>query len=156
MKEKYLKFSNVVYKVCEWLSYLVLIIMMIAICTAVIARYLPVSTPKWTNETGTICIVWLCFLSATLAIRDGTHIRMTLLEYVLPKIVSKILHCMAYLALLVLYGFLLVEGWASIELTHTTILASTQLPSSVMYGAVFVSAIFGIFLTIDRIIRGDW
>ncbi len=153
MKDKYLRFSDFIYKVCENISKTVLVCMATSIIIAVVSRFLPVRTPKWTNEIGIICMVWLCFLTASLALKNGSHIRVTIIDYLLPKKINKILSIAVSLLMLVLFIMLSVSGIDLLIMTHSNTLSTTGLPSSIMYGAVGVSSIFGLFFIIDKTIR---
>lgn len=53
---------------------------------AVLGRYVSfIKDPAWSEEIVLTCMIYMAFLSATLAIRKQTHIRMTSLDIFLPK-----------------------------------------------------------------------
>jgi TRAP-type C4-dicarboxylate transport system permease small subunit len=130
--------------------------MVLSVSIAVFGRFVLQKTPRWTEELGILCLVWLCFLTSAMAIKDGIHIRMTLLDYVLPKRICKVLHCLSYIALLALSIVCMVVGIQAIELTLLTKLPATHLSSAFLYGSVGVAACLSIFMAISRLLKGEW
>ena len=152
----YLKFADVVYKCVLFLSKVITIAMVASVSYAVVGRFLLPRTPRWCEEVGILCMVWICFLMASLAIRDGIHIRMTILEYVLPKKVSQALHFLSYVVLLALSAVWIVAGWEVVEMTRIPKMPSTQFPMAVLYGSVLASGVLGVIMSLARLLRGGW
>ena len=84
----------------------------IAITTVVVAgRYISfIPAPHWGEEMVLTMMVYMAVLSATLAIRKRSHIRMTAFDKYLPKKLLLSLDLLADLAVLALGVVLLVEG----------------------------------------------
>lgn len=154
--DAYQKFADFFYELMMVLCRILYIVMVSVIFYAVLGRFVFQRSSAWTHELGILCMVWICFITAALAIRDGSHIRMTLLEYIAPKIVTKILHCVAYFLLLALSFVLVLYGWRIIDLTMMARLPALQIPMSVLYASVFATGICGIVMSISRILRGEW
>jgi TRAP-type C4-dicarboxylate transport system permease small subunit len=91
-----------------------------------------------------------------MAIRDGIHIRMTLLEYILPYKIQKLLHFFAYVVLLALHLAWVFAGWQVVQLTLIPKMPATQFSMAVLFSSVFVSAALGIIMTVSRLIKGEW
>ena len=78
---------------------------------AVAGRYIPfITDPKWSEEIVLTLMVYMAVLSATLAIRKRSHIRMTAFDQYLPKKLLICLDLLADLAVLILGVILLVQG----------------------------------------------
>ena len=152
----YQMFADMVYKLSLILNKILFIIMIFSISYAVIGRLVLHTSPRWCEETGILCMVWMCFLTAAMAIRDGIHIRMTLLEYFLPPKIKKALHIFAYIFLLVLNIIWIFAGWQVVQLTLIPKMPATQFPMAVLFSSVFVSAFLGIIMTVSRLIKGGW
>ena len=61
-------------------------VMVFSVSYGVLGRYLPfIRNPRWTQELAILCMVWLCFLGAGYAIKEGLHVRMTIIEFLVPK-----------------------------------------------------------------------
>ena len=89
----------------------------IAITTwAVLGRYIPfISDPHWSEEIVLTFMVYMAVLSATLAIRKRSHIRMTSFDNKLPRRLIQVLDLLADLAVMALGVVLLVYGLKSVN-----------------------------------------
>ena len=55
-------------------------VMVFAVSYGVIGRYIPfIKNPRWTQELAILCMVWLCFLGSGYGIKEGLHVRTSLL-----------------------------------------------------------------------------
>ena len=97
------------YKIMLFICKLLLIADIIITSVTVAGRYFPFFTaPHWGEEMVLTLMVYMAVLSATLAIRKRSHIRMTAFDQYLPKKVIICLDLLADLAVLIL-GILLVK-----------------------------------------------
>ena len=79
---------------------------------AVLGRYIPfIADPSWSEEAVMTLMSYMAVLSAALAIRRGSHIRMTAFDAYLPKGLVKFLDILADVAVLALGIIMLVYGW---------------------------------------------
>lgn len=108
------KFSVVydwIYKIVMFLCKILLIVDILITTMAVAGRYIPfIPDPAWSEQMVLTCMVYMAVLSATLAIRDNSHIRMTALDKWLPDNVIKVLDVVADLAVMALGIIMLVYG----------------------------------------------
>ena len=78
----------------------------------VLGRYVPfIKDPASTEETILTLMSYMAVLSAALAIRHGSHIRMTALDRYLPKGLIKALDILADVAVFALAVIMMVQGW---------------------------------------------
>ena len=74
------------YKFVLLLCKLLLIVDILITTMAVAGRYVPfIPDPSWSEEVVLTCMAYIAVLSAALAIRKGSHIRMTAFDKYLPK-----------------------------------------------------------------------
>ena len=99
------------YKIMLFICKLLLIADIIITSWSVAGRYIPfITDPHWSEEIILTFMVYMAVLSATLAIRKRTHIRMTAFDNYLPKKALICLDLLADVAVLVLGVVLLVQG----------------------------------------------
>ena len=99
------------YKIMLLICKLLLITDIIITSVTVAGRYFPFFTaPHWSEEIILTLMVYMAVLSATLAIRKRSHIRMTAFDKYLPQKVLTVMDLLADVAVLVLGVVLLVEG----------------------------------------------
>ena len=103
---------DITYKVVMFVCKLLLIIDILVTTFSVVGRYIPfIPNPSWTEQVVLTCMVYMAVLSATLAIRKGSHIRMTALDSYLPKKLIMVLDVLADIAVMVLGVIMLYYGW---------------------------------------------
>ena len=99
------------YKIMLFICKLLLIADIIITSWSVAGPYIPfITDPHWSEEIILTFMVYMAVLSATLAIRKRTHIRMTAFDNYLPKKALICLDLLADVAVLVLGVVLLVQG----------------------------------------------
>ena len=99
------------YKIILFICKLLLVGDIVITTWSVLGRYVPfISDPHWSEEMVLTLMVYMTVLSATLAIRKRTHIRMTAFDSYLPKKVVTALDLLSDVAVLALGVVLLVVG----------------------------------------------
>ena len=99
------------YKMMLFICKLLLIGDIIITSAVVAGRYFSfLEAPHWGEEMVLTLMVYMAVLSATLAIRKRSHIRMTAFDKYLPKKVLLVLDLLADIAVLALGVVLLIEG----------------------------------------------
>lgn len=80
---------------------------------AVMGRYIWfLPDPSWSEEVVLTCMSYMAVLAAALAIRHGSHIRMTALDRYLPKNLRTALDLLADVAVCTLAIIMVVVGWS--------------------------------------------
>ena len=103
---------DVADKVVLFICKLLLIVDILITTMSVIGRYVPfVPDPAWSEEVVLTGMSYMAVLSAALAIRKGSHIRMTAFDRYLPKWLLKFLDILADICVFVLAFVMLVVGW---------------------------------------------
>lgn len=101
-----------VYKIVMFLCKILLIVDILITSMTVLGRYVPfIPDPAWSEEVILTCMSYMAVLSAALAIRRGSHIRMTALDSYLPKGLIKVLDMLADIAVLILGVIMITVGW---------------------------------------------
>jgi len=103
---------DMVDKIVLLLCKLLLIIDILITIMAVTGRYVPfVPDPAWSEEIVLTCMAYMAVLSAALAIRRNSHIRMTAFDRYLPEKVLIVLDIISEIAVLALAFIMIVVGW---------------------------------------------
>ena len=99
------------YKIMLFICKLLLIADIVITSWSVLGRYVSfISDPHWSEEIILTFMVYMAVLSATLAIRKRSHIRMTAFDKYIPHKALLVLDLLADIAVLILGVILLVEG----------------------------------------------
>ncbi|KLU60683.1 sialic acid TRAP transporter permease protein SiaT [Peptococcaceae bacterium CEB3] len=128
--------------IVEDLGIAALILMIVIVSFSVFSRYVLKSTPPWVEDSALSAMVWFGFLSISYGMRTDAHIRVTVIDKLIPNAVfAKILDWFVWLMLLAFGIFLIVDGSEVCQLTATTIMPGLMVSSSWMFAAVPVSGI---------------
>lgn len=139
------------------LCVVVFAVMVFAVSYGVAGRYLPfMRNPRWTQELGILCMVWLCFLSSGYAIKEGLHVRMSIINYLVPKKLAAFFHRGAYVLLLVINVIWVVYGIQLMQLTKMAKMSATRWPMSIIYLSVVIGGIYGAAMSVYRILKGGF
>ena len=99
------------YKIVMFICKILLIVDILVTSMAVAGRYISfIPDPAWSEQVVLTCMVYMAVLSATLAIRTNSHIRMTVFDDYLPKNVVKTLDVVSDIAVMLLGYILLTKG----------------------------------------------
>ena len=103
---------KIVMVICKLLLITDILITSYAVAGRLIGQYIPfLKDPAWSEEVVLTCMSYMAVLSAALAIRTGSHIRMTAFDKYIPKKVLKVLDIFADIAVFALGVIMLVVGW---------------------------------------------
>lgn len=123
--EKVRPIYDVTYKVVMFLCKILLIADILITSYAVLGRFCQqwakeysflhflaiIKDPAWTEQVVLTCMSYMAVLSAALAIRTNSHVRMTAFDQYLPPVVIKVLDVVADVAVLALGFIMLIVGW---------------------------------------------
>lgn len=104
--------DKIVMVICKLLLIADILITSYAVAGRMFNQYVPfLKDPAWTEEVVLTCMSYMAVLSAALAIRKGSHIRMTAFDRYLPKRIIKFLDILSDIAVLSLGLIMLFVGW---------------------------------------------
>lgn len=130
-------------------------VMVFSVSYGVVGRYISfIHNPRWTQELAILCMVWLCFLGAGYAIKEGLHVRMTIINFLVPEKAGKVLHMLAYVLLLAVNVFWVVYGMQLVIATGTARMAATGWPLSLTYLSVVIGGFYGAAMSVYRLLKG--
>ncbi len=111
MKKEMKKIYDLLYQVIMVVCKLLLIADISITSMAVAGRYIPfIPDPAWSEEVVLTCMIYMALISAAMAVRNGTHIRMTALDTYLPTILVRVLDVFGDLVVLVFAIVMAVIG----------------------------------------------
>lgn len=109
-----------------------LVVQVLACAVVFVGRYIIGATPAWADPVAMLCMVWLCVLSSSLAVREDSHLRITVVDkYLSPRV----LNALNALTSLIIFGiaiFMVYYGWQLVQLTSRNRLPGLGVPSSWM------------------------
>lgn len=140
-------FYAALWNVCKAL----LIVQVIIVAYVVFGRFILHATPPWGEEGALVCMVWFCLVSATIAIRDDSHLRMTVIEMWLPPKVIKMIDNSNQVITFSFALFMLVAGIKLTALTSMSVMAGISISSAWLYAAVPVAGFTIMFALLEKV-----
>lgn len=147
---------NGTYRMIEIVSRVLLLVMVGSISYAVFGRFILSRSPSWAEELSIFCMVWLAILSSALAVRDGTHIRMTIITYLVPEKISGYLHRLSYVLLFVIGIVFVFAGAQLYDLFRPSVLGVLRISTKWLALVFPVAGVAHILMVIARIRRAGW
>lgn len=138
---------------------LMMAVMFALVFTNVVTRYGLGFSIAWAEEVASFLMIWVTFLGAGLALREGRHVAIDVLQDRLPERARRGLRLV--LALVIL-GFLALLTWLGIQFVTfgwRSVTFVTQVPRGIPYLAVPIGcAMFALhlLLILRRFIARDW
>ena len=146
--------KKVLNKIDNFIEYLCMATLVILVCivfTQVFTRYVLGFTPRWSEETAVILMIWLGFITTAIGVKKASHLSITAVVDLLPKSVQKVVFYFDELAVM-FYGIILFIYGKDLTInTMSSTLPATQLPAGVLYAVLPVAGVMIVIYTIIRI-----
>jgi TRAP-type C4-dicarboxylate transport system permease small subunit len=124
----------------EIITAILLAAMIGSIGVSVFWRFILRQPLSWTEEVVLICMVWTCFLGASVATKHNEHI---FIDFVVTLVPRRLAQAMELISLAIITGVLVILLWQGILLVERTQEVTTialGIPTMYMYAAIPVSA----------------
>ena len=142
---------KIVDLVVEYICKFMLVVQLVVVSGVVIGRYVFSVTPAWGEEVALFAMVWFGLLSASIGVRDDTHLCLSLFDDKLSETGKKIRDAFVFLMIASFGLFLVVQGINMIELTRNNSLPGMKISSSWLYSAIPISGVAIIVQVIARV-----
>lgn len=150
------KFYDGVYWTFMTFCKLLFILSICVTAYVVFCRYILSKTPRWGEQMILLCMVYMALISASLAIRTGTHIRVMLIQYLFPNSIRDkamgVLHGLAQVSIFAFSLFMLLYGYKFAQLMTKSKMSGLGVPNSVLYSAVPLAGLCMILMQSERFI----
>lgn len=151
--EKVKKFFDFVYRffmvTCQ-----IMFCCMVVICFAVVVNRYVFKTPmSWGEPIVLLCMVYMSMVSAALAIRKDTHVRMQIIDFFLPKKAVCVLRAAGQILIFGFGVFMIVCGAQFTQLAGRNIMTGVGIKSSWLYIACPIAGAAMCLMEIERFIN---
>ena len=147
------KIFNGIESFLEHVCMFTLVVMVVLIFVQVFCRYILKFTPRWSEETAVILMIWVAFIGMALGVKRGIHLTITFFVELFPKLLKKIILIADELCVMVFGIVIIIYGIDLVYNTMDSTLAATQLPSSVIYAVLPVAGVLIVIYTFARAIN---
>lgn len=134
-----------------YLSALGLTLMTLIICWQVFARYILNSSPSWTEQAALFLMMWFILFAAAAGVREGFHIRISLLGDMLDPKKRKALNIICHIIVLVFGMFMVFGGVQLVMATWSHVIPTLGLPRGSIYIPIVVCGALIVFFSFEKI-----
>ncbi len=147
-----IRFYDAVY--CLFMSFCNMVfIASICITTYVVfCRYILHSTPRWGEQAILLCMVYMALISASLAVRTDTHIRVMLIDYLLPKPAIGFLKGMSHVMIFGFSLFMIVYGIQFTALMGKSVMSGLGCKQSFLYASVPIAGVCMLLMQSEKLL----
>lgn len=135
------KFYDAVYWLFMSFCKLVFIASICITSYVVFCRYILHSTPRWGEQAILLCMVYMALISASLAVRTDTHIRVMLIDYLLPQKVISFLKAMSHVMIFAFSLFMIIYGVQFTKLMGKSVMSGLGCKQSFLYASVPIAGV---------------
>ena len=101
------KFFNGFYAAVMFLCKVSMVVMIVCVSIVIGGRIFFSWTPRWGEETALMAMVWFGLVGAALPIRDDRHIRITMIDAILPEKMNLAVELLV-MAILSIYAIVII------------------------------------------------
>jgi TRAP-type transport system small permease protein len=146
-------FFDALYKINELVCKILLVILVLTVANVVFGRFILGETPRWGEEVGRIAMVWIGMFSASLAIRTESHLKLGILDLLLP---ARTIRRIDRVNTLLIFGFsilLIIQGISLVEVAGLNRLPGLGISSSWFYIVVPIAGAVMALHSFERVMR---
>lgn len=151
--EKITRFFDIVYRFFMTVCKIFFTLMVVLTTYVVINRFIIKGALPWGEPIILMCMVYMCMVSAALAIRKDTHIRMTVLDMLLPDKVICVLRAAAQICIFAFSFFMIIYGWRFSMVAGRNLITGVGIKSMWLYLSVPLAGVALCLMEIERLIR---
>ncbi|AXS84924.1 TRAP transporter small permease [Marinobacter sp. Arc7-DN-1] len=129
------------------------LVMIVSLLLGVFFRYVLGDSLAWSDEIASLAFTWTVFLFASALVREGGHVRVTLLVDALPPTISELVERGIMLLILGFGVLMLWTGWNFAEFTSGQVSPAVRYPVWIRNAAVPTSGLLISFHAVVLILR---
>lgn len=151
--DKVTKFFDIVYRFFMTVCKIFFALMVLLTSYVVFNRFFIKAPLAWGEPIVLMCMVYMCMISAALAIRKDTHIRMTILDMILPEKALCVFRALAQIGIFIFSFFMIIEGWKFAMLAGRNVITGVGIKSMWLYLSVPFAGVGLCLMEIERAIN---
>ncbi len=146
--------NNIAAAALKALVVVMVVVMLGALSAQVLLRYAFNVTLSWSEELSLGLFTWTVLLMAALGVREGFHVRMSLLIQRLPAGARLRAEQAIHFATTAVGGFLAWSGWRYFADTHGTTSAAIGYPIEFLHASALVCGVLITLFAFEALLEG--
>ena len=148
------RINNIAAAALKALVVVMVVVMLGALSAQVLLRYAFNVTLSWSEELSLGLFTWTVLLMAALGVREGFHVRMSLLIQRLPAGARLRAEQAIHFATTAVGGFLAWSGWRYFADTHGTTSAAIGYPIEFLHASALVCGVLITLFAFEALLEG--
>ncbi|MFW6115330.1 MAG: TRAP transporter small permease [Thermodesulfobacteriota bacterium] len=107
--------------------------LVVVLLLSIFFRYIVGYALSFPEELSMLLFVWLVLLAGSLGVREGFHVRLTIVANKLPSIIQKLLTLLITIGIMLFGGVLLYSGQSLVVRTVGNLSATIGYPIEILY-----------------------
>lgn len=147
-----MRFMAVVAAALRWSLIAAVAIMLACIALQVVMRYVFKQALSWSEELAILMFAWAALGGLALGVREGFHVRLTLLLDPLPARARFWTERALDLLTAVLGAYFVLSGWRYVDFTRGGTSAAIAYPIELLHGIAPVAGAFVLLFALERLL----
>lgn len=140
--------------VARWTAVALSMVMIASLLLQVFFRYVLENALTWSDEVALLSFVWVVLLLASVGVRDGFHVRLSLFLNLLPAPARNVMERILLLGVGAFGVFLAISGYRYVEATRGQISAAIGYPTELLHAAGVVCGVLIVVQALARAVLG--
>ena len=145
-------FVEVAAAVLRWSLIAAVALMFACIALQVVMRYVFGNALSWSEELALLMFSWAALGGLALGVREGFHVRLTLLLDPLPAAARRWAERGIELLTAVFGAYLLWSGWRYVDITRGGTSAAIAYPIELLHGIAPLAGLFVLIFAVERLV----
>lgn len=129
------------FKALEWFAMICMVVLTVVVFCDVVLRYIFKQGFSWTQEIATLMLVWFSLIGMAIGVLEKIHISIEMFTSHLPEKVISIIEFIDHVLIAVFGGVMLYYGIVIMQMTKSSTLPATKMPSAVLYVILPISGL---------------
>ena len=129
------------FKALEWFAMICMVVLTVVVFCDVVLRYIFKQGFSWTQEIATLMLVWFSLIGMAIGVLEKIHISIEMFTSHLPEKVISIIESIDHVLIAVFGGVMLYYGIVIMQMTKSSTLPATKMPSAVLYVILPISGL---------------
>lgn len=148
-----MRFMAVVAAALRWSLIAAISIMLACIALQVVMRYVFKQALSWSEELAILMFAWAALGGLALGVREGFHVRLTLVLDQLPERARPWAERAIDLLTAVLGAYFAWSGWRYVDFTRGGTSAAIAYPIEILHGIAPVAGAFVLLFSLERVFQ---
>lgn len=149
--DSFKSFSDKINEAVKYIGFVLLAVMSVIIIIQVFSRYILGSSLSWSEESARYLFIWVVMLGASMGVKEGFHVSVTLFKEKLPVKMQHLLDILYTVILGIMAAAMMVFGWELARSVAIQLSPAIRLSMFWVYLSIPVSGLLIMIHLISRI-----